>query len=233
MNSIKRTARVAGLLYLLMGLTAAFSIVYIPSVFIVAEDATATANRIKAAESLYRIGIASDFIAQIIFIFLVLTLYHLLKGVNKRHALLMVTLVIVSVPMSFVNMLNQTAPLIVLSGADFLSVFDQHQLQALAMVFLKLRSHGIAAVSTFWGLWLFPFGLLVYRSGFFPRILGVLLIIACFAYLASSFTFILLPPYGHIVSQIMMIPFAIGELSIIFWLLIKGAKAQPFDDQAS
>jgi len=169
MNSIKRTARVAGLLYLLMGLTAAFSIVYIPSVFIVAGDATATANRIKAAESLYRIGIASDFIAQIIFIFLVLTLYHLLKGVNKRHALLMVTLVIVSVPMSFVNMLNQTAPLIVLSGADFLSVFDQHQLQALAMTFLRLRSHGIAAVSTFWGFGFSPSGSLCLDRVSFPE----------------------------------------------------------------
>jgi Domain of unknown function (DUF4386) len=233
MNSIKKTARVAGLLYLLMAITGAFSIMYIPSAFIVSGDATATANKIKASESLYRIGIANDLITQIIFIFLVLTLYQLLKRVNQRDALLMVILVLVSVPMSFLNMLNLSAPLIVLSGADFLSVFEQQQLDALAMLFLSLRSRGISAVSTFWGLWLFPFGLLVYRSGFIPRILGVFLMIGCVAYVADSFISLLLPSYSDVVSQLMMIPLGIGEFSMIFWLLIKGTRDQPLEDQAS
>ncbi|MBI3660323.1 DUF4386 domain-containing protein [Candidatus Acetothermia bacterium] len=232
MNSTKETARVAGLLYLLLGITGAFSILYIPSAFIVPGDATATANKIVASELLYRIGIVSDLLSQIIFILLVLTLYQLLQGVNKKHASLMVILVSVSVAIGVVNLLNLIAPLILLSGADFLSVFTKPQLDALALGFLSLRSNGILVVSAFWGLWLFPFGVLVIKSGFLPRILGVLLIIACFAYLTVSFTSLLLPPYRQIVSQFMMVLEA-GELPIIFWLLIKGAKVQPLEDQAS
>ena len=223
MNSTKETARVAGLLYLLLAITGAFSLIYIPSAFIVRGDATATASKIMASELLYRIGIASDFVSQIVFIFLVLTLYQLLKGVNKKHASLMVILAVVSVPMAFFNMLNQIAPLILLSGADFLSVFEKNQLDALAMTFLNVRSSGITAVSMFWGLWLFPFGLLVIKSGFFPRILGALLIIAGLAYVAGSLTSLLSPPHGRIISPFLAILEA-GELPIIFWLLIKGAK---------
>lgn len=233
MSSTKKTARVAGILYLLMAFTGAFSIMYIPSAFIVPGDATATANRIQASDSLYRIGIASDLITHIIFIFLVLTLYRLLKGVNKRHASFMVTLVLVSVAMSLINTLNQIAPLIVLSDAAFLSAFDKPQLDALAMMFLDLRSHGNYVVSIFWGLWLFPFGLLVYRSGFFPRILGAFLIIGCFAYLTNSFTALLLPAYRDVVTQFTAVPLAIGEFSMIVWLLIKGAKDQPLDNQVA
>lgn len=233
MHSTERTARVAGLLYLLTAITGAFSIMYIPSAFIVPGDATATASKIVASELLYRIGVVSDLVAQIIFVLLVLALYQLLKVVDKRYALLMVALALVSVPMSFLNMLNQIAPLILLSGADFLSVFDKSQLDALAMMFLRLRSHGIVTIEAFWGLWLFPFGLLVIKSGFFPRILGVLLMLACFAYLTSSLTSLLLPRSGHFVSQLMLVPAAVGELSIILWLLIKGAKVQPSGGQVS
>ena len=111
-------------------------------------------------------------------------------------------------------------------GADFLSVFDKRQLDALAMLFLGLHANGVVISAVFWGLWLFPFGILVYRSGFFPRILGVLLIVAGVAYLVGSGTAILLPDYRSTISRFTLLPEAVGELSMILWLLIKGARVQ-------
>lgn len=128
-------------------------------------------------------------------------------------------------------MLNEIAALILSNGAHFLSVFDQHQLDALAMLFLRLHSQGNFIAEIFWALWLIPFGILVYRSRFLPRILGVLLIIACFGYPADSFTFLLLPAYGDAVSKFANI-LTLGEPPIILWLLIVGAKDQPLDAAA-
>ena len=225
MNSTKATARFTGILYLLMGITGAFSILYVPAAFIVRGDATATARKITDAALTYRIGILSALVGQILFIFLVLSLYNLLKDVNRKHAMLMVTLVSVSVSIGFINLLNQIAPLILLSGANFLSVFTKPQLDALALGFLNLRSRGIAVESAFWGLWLFPFGILVIKSGFFPKLLGILLIVAGFAYLTGSVASIVLPAHMHVVSQVTL-PLEAGELPMIIWLLVKGAKVQ-------
>lgn len=228
MNSTKSTARVAGLLYLLASLPAPFVLLYIPGKLIVPGNATATAHNILASESLFRIGIAGELITAAFFLFVPLALYRLLRGVNKGQASLMVTLFAVSVPISFVNALNSIAALMLVRGADFLSVFDQPQREALAMLFLRLHSQGFVGAQIFWGLWLFPFGLLVYKSGFLPRILGVLLMINCFAYLADSFTSLLWPAYLHTVSQVTLAP-KFGELAILLWLLIIGAKDQPLD----
>ncbi|MBZ5552596.1 MAG: DUF4386 domain-containing protein [Acidobacteriia bacterium] len=228
MNSTKKAARVAGLLYVLMSIPGAFSLLYVPSVLIVPGDATATVNKIQASELLFRIGMVSELICATGFIFVALALYRLFKGVDKTQASLMVTLFVVSVPISFLNVLNQLAVLTLLSGANFLSAFDPRQLNALVMLFLGLHNDGILLAQIFWGLWLFPFGVLVFKSGFLPRILGVLLILACFGYLAISSTFLLLPAYGHIVSRFAMV-LTLGELPIILWLLIKGAKDQPLD----
>jgi hypothetical protein len=135
---------------------------------------------------------------------------------------------LVSVPIVFVNVLNNIAALVLVSGADFLSVFEKPQLDALAYLFLRLHSQGITVASIFWGLWLFPFGMLVIRSGFIPRLLGILLMIAGVAYLASAFATLFLPQYAPLVSQIAL-PLEVGELPIIFWLLIWGAKTRPAD----
>jgi hypothetical protein len=225
MDENKKRARVAGILYFLGGITAPFSLIYVPTKLIVTGDATATADRIRASGNLLRLGIASELISSIIFIFVVLALYRLLKGVNETHAVAMVTLFLVSVPISLVNVLNEVAALVLVSGASFLSVFDKGQLDALAYLFLRLHSQGIFVAAIFWGLWLFPFGLLVIRSGFIPRVLGVLLMIAGFAYPISSLTSLLLPQYARVVNQFAMI-LEFGELPVIFWLLIWGAKAQ-------
>jgi hypothetical protein len=225
-NSIRKKARIAGFWYLLMALTGPIGLLYVPLKLIVPGDATATANNILASETLFRIGIVGNILCQIAFIFLVLALYRLLKGVDQQLALRMVALVLVAVPIAFLNMLNPLAVLLLLSGADFLSVFTADQLHALAMVFLNLEEYGTTIVEIFWGLWLLPFGLLVFKSGFFPKILGVFLIAACFGYVIHSFTFLLFPGYADMVSSIAGVPEAVGELSMVLWLLIIGAREQ-------
>src|SRR5260370_38136520 len=120
------------------------------------------------------------------FIFVALALYDLLKGVNRPHASLMVTWIVVSIPMAFVNELNSIAALVLVRGADFLSIFEKPKREALAMLFLNLHGQGFVVAEIFWGLWLFPLALLVYRSGFLPRFLGVWLALARFAWLVLS-----------------------------------------------
>lgn len=226
-NQTRKDARVAGFLYLLIGIIAPIGLMYVPGQLIVTSDAAATADRLRTSEWLLRLGIASELFSQIIGVFLVLALYRLFKAVNEQRAVLMVILgMLLSLPIVFVNLLNDIAALILVGDARFLSVFDRPQRDALAYLFLRLRGQGLMVAAIFWGLWLFPFGMLVIRSRFIPRTLGVLLMVAGCAYLAASFTSLLLPRYANPVGQVAGILEA-GELPIIFWLLIWGAKAQP------
>jgi hypothetical protein len=225
MNSTKKTARIAGFLYLLLALTGAFSILYVPSTLIVFGDAAATAEKIASSELLFRAGILSGVVSHVIFVLLVWLLYQLLREISRKQAMLMVTLVVIGVATGFVNTINQLGALIALSGADFLSTFDESELDALAYLFIRLHSHGIQIIQIFWGLWLFPFGLLVYRSRFIPKILGVLLIIAGVGYLLGTITFLILPQYQSALSTLITL-LEMGELPIILWLLIVGVKAQ-------
>src|SRR5712675_1455719 len=201
MSLAKNPGRFAGLLYLLVSIPGAFALIYVPSKLIVHGNATATANNIAAHETLFRLGIACNLISQAGFIFVALALYDLLKGVNQRHAVLMVTLILVAIPIALLNELNAIAALVLVRGADFLSIFEKPQRDALAMLFLNLHGYGFDIAGIFWGFWLFPLALLVYRSRFFPRILGVMLMLNCFTYPVNSFTSLLLPRYGDIVSQ--------------------------------
>jgi hypothetical protein len=232
MNSIKKQARVAGWLYLSLALTAPFSLIYVPSTLIVSGDATATAARIQASEMLFRFGIVGRVLTATLFVIAVLALHRLLKRVNQTHAVLMVSLALASVPLSLVYVINDIAALTLFTGAEFLSVFDKSQLDALGYLFLRLHSQGTIVEELFWGLWLFPFGLLVFRSRFLPRILGVLLIINGFAYVANSFTGLLLPQHADLISRIVF-PAVFGEVAIMLWLVIMGAKPQPPDAAAS
>jgi len=228
MNSTKKTARIAGILYLVNAVTGFFGIIYVPGRLIVSGNATATANNILASERLFRLGIASELICAVEFVFLFWILYRLLGGVNKTHASLMVILGLVFVPIMVVNTLTEVGALMLLHSADFLSVFDKRQLNALAMLFLDLHRYGYV-VGWIFGLFHFHFGVLVFRSGFLPRILGVLLIAACFGYLADSLTPLLLPACANLVSRFASIPLTLGEPPIILWLLIMGAKDQPLE----
>ncbi len=232
MSSTRNPGRVAGFLYLLL-LAAPLRLVYIPSKLIVTGNATATANNIAAHELLFRFGIVADLFTGVMALFLTLALYRLLKGVDQGLAVLMVILGSLMVtPIYFLNTLNDAAALLLVRGADFLSVFEKPQRDALAMLFLRLQHHGVRVNEIFWGLWLIPFGILVFRSRFLPRILGVWLILNSLPYLATSVTGLLSPQYEATVWNIGF-PLTLGELAIMLWLLIKGAKPQPLPAAAS
>ena len=223
MSSAKNPGRFAGLLYILTSIVGFFAMGYVPRKLFVHGDATATANNIAASETLFRLGIAGELIGMTAFIFVALALYDLLKGVNRRRASLMVTLIVVSIPIAFLNELNSIAALVLVRGGEFLSIFEKPQRDALAMLFLNLHHHGIVVAEIFWGLWLFPLGLLVYRSQFLPRFLGVWLIFAGFAWVVLSLTGILLPQYQNKVDSYSQ-PAFLGEIAFMLWLVIKGAR---------
>ena len=220
-------ARLAGFLYLISNLFAPFTLLYLPSRFIVRGDAAATAANIMASESLFRFGIVLNLFTFIGQIFLVLALYQLLKVVNKNMASLMVIFSLAAVPIAMLNELNQLAVLQLLSGADYLKVFPAEQLQALVYLFTRLHTQGFNIAQIFWGLWLFPMGWLVFKSGFMPRILGILLMIACFGYVIESFAAFL----GYNLSIIFFTGW--GELFLLLWLLIKGVNVEQWNKRAA
>ena len=224
MHPTDRAARIAGATYLGLVLTAPLSLIFIPAKLIVPGNAGATADNILTHEMMFRLCVVSELFSSVIFICLGLALYRLLSEVNKVWARLMVGFVLVSAAIGFLNVLNYIAGLTVFrGGADFLSVIDKPQRDALGMLFLHLHGQGEMINEIFWGLWLFPFGLLVYRSGFLPRFIGIWLILACFAWLALSMTALLFPPYYESAFRWAQ-PVVFAELAILLWLLIKGAK---------
>ena len=227
MHPTDKAARTAGALYLALTLIAPFAILIIPNKLIVRGNATATAANILSSELLFRTGIVLDLLSTVVFIFLTLALYRLLQEVGKTHAVTMAVLALISAGISFVNAINNLAALLLFRGQDFLTVLDKPQRDALGMLFLRLHGQGIVINEIFWGLWLFPFGVLVMRSRFLPKFLGVLLIINCFAYVAISVTTLLFPPYAATVDKVLFVPMAAGELLTMLWLLIMGAKVQP------
>jgi hypothetical protein len=226
MSLAKNPGRYAGAMYFLMGLPAPFALIYLPGKLIVHGDATATANNIAAHALLFRTGIVAQLISQALFIYTVIILYELLKGVNERRARLMVGFVLAAVPIAFLNEVNSIAALILARRADFLSAFEKPQRDAAALLFLNLHTGGIVLAQILWGICLLPLGLLVYRSGFIPRILGVLLILNAFVYPVLSLTYFLAPQYGPAIARYAMLP-ELGELWFILWLLIMGAKPKP------
>ncbi len=232
MSSARNPGRLAGLLYVLISIVGFFAMGYVPNKLIVHGNAAATANNVAAHETLFRLGIAGALIGQAGFTFVALALYDLLKGVNRRNAALMVILIVVSIPMAILNELNSFAALVLVRGADFLSIFDKPQRDALAMLFLNLHGRGFVVCEIFWGLWLFPLALLVYRSRFLPRFLGVWLALAGFAWVILSLTSTLLPQYQDRVNSYLQ-PAIIGEIVFMLWLLIRGAKPQAPDAAAS
>ncbi len=221
MNSLKKTAKLAGLLYLLLLITGVYGIFYVSTQVIVLDDTVATAQNILAREFLFRTGIINDIISNTIFVLLVLVLYRLFKQVNEHQAKIMVALVVVQVPAVFIiGALNITS-LMVFKG-ELLQTFALNQRQDLAMLFLNISENYTLILEVFWGLWLFPFGLLVYRSRFIPRIFGILLIAAGIAYVNLSIGSLLFPSYSAMVYGPTLLLVAIGEISITLWLLIKG-----------
>ena len=216
-------ARIAGAIYLSMVVTGPFSLIYVPTKLIIKGNAAATAANILAHETMFRLAIFADLIGQVIFICLAVALYRLLREVSRPWAWLMVAFVLVSAAVCFLNTVNNIAALILFRGAEYLSAFDKPQRDALGMLFLRLHSNGLFIAEIFWGLWLFPFGLLIYRSKFLPRFIGVWLMINCFGYLALSVTALFFPAYYNQLFRYSQ-PVLFGELVIMLWLLIKGAR---------
>jgi len=203
-----------------------FAMMYVPDKLIVQGNATATASNIAAHEMLFRLGIAAQLISQAGFIFVVLALYELLKGVNRRYAALMVILVVGLIPIGFLNELNSIAALALVRGADFLSIFEQPQRDAVAMLFLNLHFQAIVIDEIFFGLWLVPLALLVYRSQLLPRFLGVWLAVDGLAWVILSLTGVLSPQYYDKMFTYSQ-PAFFGEVALMLWLLIMGAKDHP------
>jgi hypothetical protein len=222
---INKIARTAGALYLIVVVTGIFSLVYVPSQITVQGDALATVNNIVASEPLFRLGIVSLMINQTAFLLLPFVLYQLLQRVNKNVAVLMVAFAVVSVPISMASIANRLDVLSLLSGAGYLETFTPGQLHAKVMLSLNAYSNGILVTTIFWGLWLLPFGYLVFKSGFLPKVLGILLMIGCFGILIDVFGRMLLPGYAETaISTYFEMSSSFGEIGICLWLLIFGVR---------
>jgi hypothetical protein len=233
MSRTDNPGRVAGFWYLLLCVLGPLRLMYIPGKLFVHGDASATVNNIAAHEWLFRFGIVSDLVCAVILIFLTLAFYRLFKGVDQYLAVLVVILGgVMPALIYFVGVVSDSGALMIAHGADFLSVFDKPQRDALAMLFLHLRDYQNTAAEILWGLWLLPLAVLVYRSRFLPRFLGVWLTINGFAYVILSFTGILFPQYENRVFLISQ-PALFGELAFMLWLVIKGAKLPALDATGS
>src|SRR5438105_12864544 len=228
-NPARNPGRVTGLWYLLLVLLGPLRLIYIPNKLFVPGDAAATATNIAAHEWLFRFGMLSDLLGAVVLIFLVLAFYRLFKGVDQHLAVLLVIVGgVMPALINFVNVVSDAGALMVArgggaGGADFLSVFDKPQRDALVMLFVRLHDYQIVAAEILWGLWLFPMGALAYQSRFLPRFIGVWLIINGVAYIVLSLTGLFFPDYQDkvfVYSQ----PALFGELAIMLWLVFKGAS---------
>ena len=225
MDSNKKIARTAGLLYLIVVVTGIVSLIYVPSQITVHGDSSATMRNIAASKSLFQLGIVAGLICYTAFLVLPLALFKLLSPVGRNAAALMVALAVASVPISFISLLYKLDVLTLLSGADYLQGFTTNQLQAQVMLSLDAYSNGVLLSSVFWGLWLLPFGYLVFKSAFLPRVLGVLLMIGCFGDLYDVLGRMLFPSYvDTAIANFVTLPGSFGEIGICLWLLIMGAR---------
>jgi hypothetical protein len=224
-SSLKKQSRIAALLYFINGVPAPFALLYVPSVLIVRGDAAATANNVRDSEGLFRLGMAVELFSTTIVIFAMVAFYNLFKRVSHKHAMTMMILMLISVPMSYLNVLNDLAALTLARGPAFLSaVFARPQLDALVLFFLRLHNQGIILAQIFWGLWLFPFGIVAMRSGFIPRFVGISAIVAGSGYVIASSISLFLPALAQWGELALVL--GIGELAF-FWMLIWGAKEPP------
>jgi hypothetical protein len=224
MQSLSAKARTAGAVYILGSLLGYLRLIYISNALIVDGNAAATASNIAAHETLFRWGIVTYLLSSVVFVFVTLTLYRLLERVDRNLAVLMVILgSLLVTPLFFVNSMTDAGALLFATNADFLSVFDKAQHAAFAVLFLKLHHYLDLANAIFWGIWLIPFGLLVYRSRFIPRLLGVWLMLGCIGYLGFSFAGFLFPKYED-VAFVWGTPFRVSELGFMVWVLVMGAK---------
>ena len=219
----KKIARIAGILYLINAITGTIGIIIVPGKLIAPNDIAATAQNIINNEFLFRIGILSSISCQIVFIFLALTLFNLFENVSRSLTRTLLTLVVVSVPVAFYLIFNQLEAFEILQN-NVMTSMEQIQKQELAMSKLQIYQDGVVLIGVFWGLWLIPFGQLVFKSGFIPKILGVFLIVGGLSYLLDVIAFILIPDFHSQTNILVAVISSIAEISMVLWFLIKGIK---------
>lgn len=225
MNSTKNTARLAGLLWILVGVTTGFSLGYVRTKLIVSADAATTVGNIIAYESLFRAAIVSSILSQIFLLFFGLTIFRLFKDGYKTLATAFLSSVLVGVAIGVVNSLNNLGALWIITNPDNQKAFQPEQINALAMTFLRLNNFGIGLLEIFSALFLFSLGLLIIRSGYLPRVLGILLMIGACAFPINTFSKILIPQfYPGLITRLTMLFNAVGPLATMLWLLIKGVN---------
>ncbi|WP_445737608.1 DUF4386 domain-containing protein [Mariniflexile sp.] len=213
------------MLYLVVVITGIFSLMYVPKSLIVWDNSTTTFNNIVSNQTLFRLGLVSGLICYTFFLFLPLVLYKLFEPVNYNYAKLMVLLAVVSVPIYFINVQNQFTILSLVSSSNYLNGFSTEQTKSMVMLYLDQYENGMRIIHIFSGLWLFPFGYLVFKSGFLPKFLGILLMLGCFGYLINFIGNTLVSNYSEIgIASYIQLPASLGEIGICLWLLIMGAK---------
>jgi hypothetical protein len=220
-----KVARLAGALYLVVVITGLFSIAYVPSQITLAGGADAAVNNLKASESLFRLGIAAFLILLVAFLLLPLVLFRLLRPVGEAMATCMVVLALVSVPIALASLSSRLDALSLVTDSRYAAMFTPQQLDAEVRLALDEYGNGILITKLFWGLWLFPFGYLVFKSRFLPRILGILLMLGCAGYMVEVFGELLVPGYTQsAVSPVARRLAAFGEIGTCLWLLIMGVR---------
>src|SRR5947199_2990893 len=230
---LKRTARIGGMLYLIIIVTGLFGEAFIRDKLIVSADATATANNIMASQLLWRIGIAADLIMHVCDVPLMLIFYVLLRPVNRNLALLAVLFNLVQTAVLVANKLNLLAALFLLGSADYLKAFDPHQLHALSYLSVKLHDYGFGVGLIFFGCECVVVGYLIFQSGYLPKAIGILMQIAGLCYVTNSFAMLVAPKFANMIFPAIMVPSFIGELSLCLWLLVKGVNVSKWKQRAA
>jgi hypothetical protein len=225
-------ARIGGILYLLIIVAGALGEIFIRGRLIVSGDAVSTANHIMTSQSLWRIGIAGDIMMHVFDIPLMLVFYVLLKPVNKKLALLAVLFNLIQTAVLVANKLNLLMPLFLLGNADYMKVFEPNQLYALVYLFVKLHDYGFGVGLIFFGFECMVLGYLISRSGYFPKIIGILMQVAGLSYLTNSFVLLLAPPFASVIVPAILLPALIGESSLCLWLILKGVNIQQWNRRA-
>ncbi len=225
-------ARIAGAFYLITIIMGVFAEVFVRGALVVRDDSAATATNILTHESLYRFGLAADLIMLVCYIAVTLLFYDLFKPAGRRLSLLAAFFSLVGIAILAVNSLNHVAPLVFLGGANYLSAFGTTQLQALALMSLKMHARGYTISGVFFGIYMILLGYLIFRSGFLPRILGVLMAVGGLSYLSNSFAIFLLPKLVARLPDIGMLG-GIAELALCLWLMVMGVNVPKWEENAS